>query len=108
MKETAMILITVMYPAGAQTTFDLDYYLKKHMPLVRERWTAYGLKEAKVVRGAGKPDGSAPDYQMMVLLTFGSLDDFKNAGQAHGAEIFADIPNFTNTQPLVQINDILE
>jgi uncharacterized protein (TIGR02118 family) len=102
-----MILVTVMYPAGAQTKFDTDYYLQKHMPLVRERWTPHGLKNAQVLRGAAKPDGSAADYQMMALLTFGSLDDFKAAGKAHGKEIFADIPNFTNAQAVVQINDIL-
>jgi uncharacterized protein (TIGR02118 family) len=93
--------------AGAQTKFDTDYYLQKHMPLVRERWTPHGLKNAQVLRGAAKPDGSAADYQMMALLTFGSLDDFKAAGKAHGKEIFADIPNFTNAQAVVQINDIL-
>ncbi|WP_458756972.1 EthD family reductase [Afipia sp. TerB] len=103
-----MITVTVMYPAGADTRFDIDYYLKKHMPLVKERWTQHGLKDARVLRGAGKPDGNAADYQMMALLTFGSLDDFKAAGKAHGKEIFADIPNFTNAQAVVQINDVLD
>jgi uncharacterized protein (TIGR02118 family) len=77
------------------------------MPLVKERWTAHGLKSAQVLRGASKADGSAPDYQIMALLTFGSMEDFKGAGKAHGREIFADIPNFTNAQAVVQINDIL-
>lgn len=102
-----MILITVMYPAGAETKFDLDYYLSKHIPLLKERWTPLGLSHVQVVKGIGKPDGSAPDYQMMALLTFGSLDDFKAAGKAHGREIFADIANFTDAQATVQINDIL-
>jgi uncharacterized protein (TIGR02118 family) len=102
-----MILISVMYPAGAQSTFDLDYYMKKHIPLVKERWTPLGLKNLQVVRGTAKGDGSAADYQVMAFLTFGSDGDFKAAGKAHGTEIFADIPNFTNTQPTLQINDIL-
>lgn len=102
-----MILVTVMYPVGPQTTFDTEYYMQKHIPLVKERWTAHGLKNAQVLRGTAKPDGSAPDYQMMALLTFGSLEDFKSAGKAHGREIFADIPNFTNAQAAVQINDVL-
>jgi uncharacterized protein (TIGR02118 family) len=106
-QETTMILVTVMYPAGAQTKFDLDYYLSKHMPLVRERWTPHGLTNTQVVKGVSKPDGSAPDFQMMALLTFGSLDNFKAAGKAHGREIFADIPNFTDTQATVQISEIL-
>jgi uncharacterized protein (TIGR02118 family) len=102
-----MILITVMYPAGAETKFDLDYYLGKHIPLVKERWTPHGLSQVQVAKGTGKPDGSGADYQMMALLTFGSIDNFKAAGKAHGREIFADIPNFTDTQATVQISEIL-
>jgi uncharacterized protein (TIGR02118 family) len=100
-----MILVSVMYPTGAK--FDTDYYLKTHMPLVKDRWGPHGLKSAQVLRGAAKPDGSAPDYQMIALLTFGSLDDFKAAGKAHGREVFADIANFTDAKAVVQINDIL-
>ena len=103
-----MILITVMYPAGAEAKFDIGYYLSKHIPLLKDRWTSYGLSNVQVVRGVGKPDGSAPDYQMMALLTFGSIEHFKAAGKAHGRDIFADIANFTNAQAAVQINEILE
>ena len=102
-----MILVTVMYPAAAETTFDVDYYLNKHIPLLKDRWSSLGLSNVQVVRGTGKPDGSAPDYQMMALLTFGSIEDFKAAGKAHGREIFADIANFTNAPASVQINNIL-
>lgn len=100
-----MILVSVMYPAGEK--FDTDYYLKSHMPLVKERWSAHGLKNAQAIMGVAKPDGSAPDYQMIALMTFGSLDEFKAAGKAHGKEIFADIPNFTKAQAVVQINEIV-
>ncbi len=100
-----MILVTVMYPAGEK--FDTDYYLKTHMPLVRDRWSAYGLKSAQAIKGVAKADGSALDYQMIALLTFGSLDDFKAAGKAHGKEIFDDIPKFTSAQAVVQINDVV-
>lgn len=100
-----MILVSVMYPTGAK--FDIDYYLKTHMPLVKDRWGPHGLKSAQVLRGAAKPDGSPPDYQTIALLTFGSLDDFKAAGKAHGREVFADIANFTDASAVVQINDVL-
>ncbi|MET0907171.1 MAG: EthD family reductase [Tardiphaga sp.] len=102
-----MILVTVMYPVAGSTRFDLDYYLKTHIPLVKERWGAHGLNQTQVVKGVGKADGGAVEYQVMAMLTFASLDDFKAAGKAHGREIFADIPNFTDSQALVQINEIL-
>lgn len=100
-----MILVTVMYPPGE--TFDVDYYLKTHMPLVKDRWGPLGLKSAQAIKGVVKADGSAPDYQMIALLTFGSMDDFKAAGKAHGKEIFDDIPKFTKAQAVVQINDVV-
>ncbi|GJD49121.1 hypothetical protein OPKNFCMD_1851 [Methylobacterium crusticola] len=101
-----MILVSVMYPGGADAAaFDLDYYLKRHMPLVRERWSSMGLEKAEVVRASGTPDGSPAPFQVMALLTFRSLEDFKKAGAQHGKEIFGDIPNFFKGQPVVQINE---
>lgn len=103
-----MILVSVMYPGGEGTRFDLDYYLKSHMPLVSERWSALGLHDYKIVKGIGKPDGTAAPFQVMALLSFASAEAFKNAGKAHGAEIFGDIPNFTDVQPVIQLNDFAE
>ena len=100
-----MVLVTVMYPNGQNATFDSDYYLQKHIPLVKERWTKHGLSNVQVLKGIGQPDGSPSAYQMMAVLTFGSLQEFKDAGKAHGREIFADIPNFTNVTPVVQLNE---
>ena len=33
------------------------------------------------------------------------MQDFQSAVSAHAAEIIADVPNFTNVQPLVQFNE---
>lgn len=102
-----MVLITVSYPAGANTRFDLDYYLSKHIPLLRQRWEPLGLTNVQVVRGMAKVDGSAVDFQMMALITFDSMASFQSAAAAHGPEIIGDIPNFTDTQAGVQINEVL-
>ena len=68
----------------------------------------FGLHDAKVVKGAGTPDGGTAPFQVMALLTFESIDAFKKAVAAHGEEIFADIPNFTAAQAQVQINHFAE
>jgi uncharacterized protein (TIGR02118 family) len=44
---------------------------------------------------------------VMALLWFRSVQDFESAAKEHGREIFADIPNFTNVKPIVQINEPL-
>ena len=98
-----MILVTVMYPSGPK--FDQDYYLKTHMPLVRERWSGLGLHDATVVFGQSTPTGDVAPFQVIALLKFESADAFAKAAAAHGAEIFADIPNFTEAQAQVQINE---
>jgi uncharacterized protein (TIGR02118 family) len=103
-----MVLISVMYPAGAGTRFDMDYYLKKHMPLVSERWSSQGLHGYEVIKGVATPDGTTPPFQVIALLRFESAKAFKKAAETNGPEIFGDIPNFTDTQAAVQINDFAE
>jgi uncharacterized protein (TIGR02118 family) len=102
-----MILVSVMYPSSSESTFDHDYYLQKHIPLVKERWGSMGLEDVLLVRGVGTPDGSPPPYQVMALLSFRAMEDFQNAAAAHAQEIFDDIPRFTSVQPVVQISENL-
>jgi uncharacterized protein (TIGR02118 family) len=101
-----MITVSVMYPATEGSKFDMDYYLKTHVPLAGARWGSFGLRDAKVLRGTGAPGGAAPSYSVIALLTFESAADFQRAVAAHGKEVMGDIPNFTNVQPVVQINEI--
>jgi uncharacterized protein (TIGR02118 family) len=98
-----MIVISVMYPAS--TKFDLAYYLEKHMPLVRSRWTSFGLKNATVLRGKGGGAGDPPVYPVIALLHFERLEDFQSAVQQHGKEVMGNIPAFTDAQPVLQINE---
>ena len=44
------IKIVVLYPNPEGATFDMDYYLATHMPLVSESWSQYGLKGWEVVQ----------------------------------------------------------
>lgn len=102
-----MIVVSVLYPASPTARFDMDYYLKTHMPMVSARWKSSGLSDAKVLRGAAAPGGGAPAYSVIALLTFGSAEQFQRAIEQHGEEIMGDVPKFTNLQPLIQISDVL-
>ncbi len=98
-----MILITVMYPAGPK--FDMGYYLNTTC-----RWCASAGRAWACTRPPSSPArarrtaGRLP-FQVMALLKFESADAFATAAAAHGAEIFADIPNFTDAQAQVQLNE---
>lgn len=98
--------ITVLYPNDEGSTFDMDYYLNTHIPLVRQRWEPMGMTSLKLVKGVATTDPNTPaPYQVIAILEFDSMDSFRQAGAAHGAEITGDIANFTSVRPVIQIND---
>jgi len=45
-------------------------------------------------------------YLAMGDLLFDSVEGFQKAFAAHAPEILADIPNYTNFQPIVQISEV--
>lgn len=102
-----MITVSVFYPNDPATTFDEGYYMRTHIPLVRERWSGMGLRDVKVLKGLPGPDGSPAPFRIMATLTWESGDALANATRAHGKEIFGDIPNFTSGKPVMQLSQPL-
>lgn len=103
-----MIALNVMYPNQDGGTFDFDYYLNTHLPLVDGLWAGMGQKGAQVVRGvAGGAPGSEAPYVVLAQVFFDSREELHAAQKAHGKEIFADLANFTNLTPVVQISEVL-
>ena len=101
-----MIRVNVMYPKQDDGNFDYDYYLNTHMPLVGERW-ADGLRGMEVYRGLSGAGGAAETYVTIANLKFDSVEAFQQALEAHAQEIMGDIPNFTNIDPVIQIEEQL-
>lgn len=101
-----MIKVSVMYPNGDGAKFDMNYYCERHMKLVKDRLgdACKGIS-AEYGLGGGQP-GSKPAYIAMGHLLFDSMQSFQQAFPAHAQELMGDIPNFTNTQPVVQISDV--
>lgn len=101
-----MIRVIVMYPSKAGGTFNYDYYLKTHMPLVKQRLGA-ALKDVRVFKGVGAPGGKAPGFVTMASLFFDDVPAFEKSFGPHAKEIMGDIPNFSNIEPSVQIDERL-
>jgi uncharacterized protein (TIGR02118 family) len=101
-----MIKVSVLYPAGADTKFDMDYYCNSHMPMVRQK-CGPACKSMAVEQGlAGGAPNSPPTYVAMGHLYFDSVAAFQAAFGPHSKEIMADIPNYTNVQPVIQISEV--
>jgi uncharacterized protein (TIGR02118 family) len=102
-----MIEVTVAYPAGQGRTFNMDYYLKTHIPLFQKRMGA-AMKTIRVSRGIGGSTPRSPAaFVAMVHATFDSAEVFASAFAPHAAELQRDAPNYTNIQPVVQISEVL-
>lgn len=101
-----MIKVSVLYPHSADAKFDMDYYLSRHIPMVREKLGAScrGIAVEHGLSGAGP--GTAPAYVAMGHLLFDSVQSFQTAFGPHANGIMADIPNYTAIQPVVQISDV--
>ena len=101
-----MIKVSVFYPKTQDSKFDIDYYCTKHMPMVKAKVGA-ALKSMAVDHGvAGGTPGSHPTYAAMGHLYFDSVEAFQTAFGPHSKAIMADIPNYTNVQPTVQISEV--
>ena len=101
-----MIKVSVMYPNGKGSTFDIAYYCDKHMPMVKQKLGA-ALKNLAVEQGlAGGEPGAPPAYLAFGHLYFDSVDAFQAAFGPHASSILSDIPNYTNTQPVLQISEV--
>lgn len=102
-----MIRLAVLYPKTANGSFDMDYYLNKHVPMVIDLLAPMGLVKGEIDKGvAGFTPDQPAHYMVIGYLMFQSIDDLQNGFAAHGAEIMGDVPNFTNVQPIVQINRV--
>jgi uncharacterized protein (TIGR02118 family) len=101
-----MIKVSVLYPNGSDSRFDMSYYLNSHMPMVKARLgPALRAQAVEEGLGGGEP-GTPPAYLAMGHLVFDSVEAFQQAWGPHAAEIVGDVPNYTNTQPTIQISEV--
>jgi len=101
-----MIRVNVLYPNNPGSTFDMDYYLSKHMPMVKQKMGA-ALKGMTVDQGLnGGLPGTEAAHCVIASLMFDSLEAFERGFTPHAAEIMADIPRYTNVTPAIQVSEV--
>ncbi|NWG04666.1 MAG: EthD family reductase [Syntrophaceae bacterium] len=101
-----MIKVSVFYPNEEGKRFDMDYYVNKHMPMIRQMLgTACKCVDAEQGLGGLSP-GTPATYIAICHLYFESIESFQTAFGLHGQAIMADMPNYTNIQPTIQISEV--
>lgn len=104
--KKGMIKVAIFYPNGEGKTFDMDYYSTKHMPMAA-RLFGNSLKAMAIDKGvaSGTPDTPLP-YLAIGYLYFETMADCQASMKANAEKLRADVPNYTNSKPVVQISEI--
>jgi uncharacterized protein (TIGR02118 family) len=96
-----MIAMTVLYPKAEGTTFDLDYFATKHMPL-------FAARLGDACQGMGVIAAAGDDYHAIGWTMITSQEALNATLAEHGAEIMGDIANYTNTTPTAVVGETVD
>ena len=104
--EKGMIKVAIFYPNGDDKTFDMDYYANKHMPMAADLF-GDALKAMIIDKGLahGTPDMPVP-YVAIGYFYFDTMSSFENAMGPNSEKLKADVPNYTNIRPIIQISEV--
>jgi uncharacterized protein (TIGR02118 family) len=101
-----MIKVSVMYANTPGARFDHAYYRDKHMPLKARMGES--CKYYTVDKGmAGGVPGTPATYVAMCHIFCESVQTFQAGFGPHAKEITADIPNYTDLSPVIQISEVV-
>ena len=98
-----MHCVTVLYLNRSDAKFDFEYYLSKHIPMVAG---FFGTGIA-VQKGVSSLTGPPAPFVCIARISIHSTDHFQKTMAQHGAQILNDIPNYTNIEPTVQIDEVV-
>jgi len=106
--KKGMVKVTILYASGEGKKFDMDYYSNKHIPMVKSL-LAGALKLTAIDKGiSGAAPGAPAPFVVICYLYFDNVSAYQNAMAVNGGKIRADISNYTNIQPVIQISEVLE
>ncbi|CAN5735939.1 hypothetical protein BH10BAC2_BH10BAC2_34880 [soil metagenome] len=104
--ETGMFKVAILYPNGDDKTFDMDYYEKKHMPMVAGL-LGKNLKFYEIDKGiAGRTATDKVPFVAIGYFYIIDVAEYNKAIAQNRDAIVSDFKNYTNIQPVVQISEI--
>ena len=104
--EIGMFKVAILYPNGDDKTFDMEYYEKKHMPMVAG-FIGKNLKYYEIDKGiAGRTPNDKVPFVAIGYFFIHDVAQYNQAIAQNREAIVSDFKNYTNIQPVVQISEI--
>lgn len=99
-----MIRVSALYPNAEGSRFDARYYVERHEPFAKDMLEPFGLEEIRTAIGLFALDGAPPAFWAISEMVFATRAEFEAAMSQCGERLFADIPNYTDVAPVLQIS----
>ena len=77
--------------------------MSSHMPLTRDLLKSVLLKD-EIWSGADVPGMPPGTYEILLHMYFDGMESLAVVGE-HAATLMADVPNYTNIQPILEVEE---
>jgi uncharacterized protein (TIGR02118 family) len=105
--KKGMIKVSVLYPYSEGKKFDLEYYSNNHLSLLKDSLGA-ALKSFSIESGlGGLLPGSPAPFVAIINMYFDTLQSFQQSFGPNVNALMADLPNFTDIEPVAQISEVV-
>ncbi len=101
-----MLKVSVLYPYCDGARFDMDFFLRRHLPLVDKAWGPALIKREIDAGLSGPGYGTKPTYVAMAHLYFDSIESFQGAIGPQHKELEKEAPLFTDIKPIIQVSEV--
>ncbi|GCE07318.1 EthD family reductase [Dictyobacter aurantiacus] len=102
-----MFCASVAYPIQQGGRFDFEYFAQQHVPLFA-RFLGENCVKFEVHKSLATPGAPAPSFLAVAYFWVRSGEAFGAALAQYGNEIYSDIPNFTDIEPLRQWSEVVQ
>ena len=104
--KTGMFKVEILYPNGNDKTFDMEYYEKKHMPMMAG-FIGKNLVFYEIDKGiAGRIPNEKVPFLAIGYFYINNVAEYNKVIGQNIDTILNDIKKYTNIQPTIQISEI--
>lgn len=103
--DLGMVKVSVLYPYAEGSRFDMEYFVRRHLPLVDRVWGPALVRREIDAGLAGPGRGTPPTYVAMAHLYLQSIESFQAALGPQHKELEKEAPNFTDIKPIIQVSE---